>query len=88
MQEAYSQEHKDVLGANWFACTGCKAGLNATVAGLIALAIAGFPEDVPEIAALANAVGLPVAVVTAILAGGASTVEAVIEKLCEKMRAC
>lgn len=88
LQLAYSQEHKDVLGSSWMACTGCKTGLTASVAGLIAAAIAGFPEDVPEVGAIAAAAGLQEEVVIAILAGGASTVESVIEKLCEKMGAC
>ncbi len=48
-----------------------EAGLNIVLAAVILVAIAGFPEDTPAIAAIAATCGVSEAVVTAILAGGA-----------------
>lgn len=55
---------------------------------MILAAIAGFPEDTPAIAAIAAACGIPEAVVTTILAGGAAGLETVISELCKAMGAC
>ena len=81
-------EGQPELQANWFACAACEAGLNTTLAAVILAAIAGFPEDTPAIAAIAAACGIPEAVVTSILAGGAGGLEAVISSLCKAMGAC
>ena len=55
-----------------------EAGLNIVLAAVILVAIAGFPEDTPAIAAIAATCGVSEAVVTAILAGGAAGLESVI----------
>ena len=86
--KAKADGHTELLGASWFACAGCEAGLNATLAAVILAAIAGFPEDTPAIAAIAAACGIPEAVVTTILAGGAAGLETVISELCKAMGAC
>jgi hypothetical protein len=86
--KAKADGHTEALEANWFACAACEAGLNATLAALILVAIAGFPEDTPAIAAIAAACSIPEAVVTAILAGGGAGLESVISSLCTAMGAC
>ena len=68
--KAKADGHAELLGANWFACAACEAGLNATLAAVILAAIAGFPEDTPAITAIATACGISEAAVTAIFAGG------------------
>lgn len=86
--KAMASGHTQALESNWFACAACEAGLNASLAVVIAAAIAGFPEDTPAIAAIATACGISEAAVTAILAGGAAGVESVISSLCSAMGAC
>jgi hypothetical protein len=86
--KAQAEGHTGELNASWFACAGCEAGLNATLAAVILAAIAGFPEDTPIIAAIAEACGIPEAVVTTILAGGGAGLETVINELCKAMGAC
>jgi len=76
------------LKKSWFVCVGCKMGLNGTLAGVIAVAIAGFPEDTGAIAAIASACGLPESVVIGILSGGGVGVEEAINELCKAMKAC
>ena len=88
-KNAKADGHSGLLGANWFECAACEAGLNATLAAVILAAIAGFPEDTPAIAAIAAACGISEASVTAILAGGgAAGLESVISSLCKEMGAC
>ena len=86
--KAKADGHAEALNSNWFTCTACEAGLNGTLAGVIAVAIAGFPEDTPAIAAIAAACGIAESVVVGILAGGAVTVEKAIFELCKAMKAC
>lgn len=86
--KAKADGHTEALGANWFECAGCEAGLNTTLAAAILAAIAAFPEDTPAIAAIAAATGLSEAAVTAILAGGGAGLESVISSLCKSMGAC
>ena len=86
--KAKADGHTEPLGANWFECAACEAGLNATLAAVILAAIAAFPEDAPAITAIAAACGISEAAVTAILAGGGAGLESVISALCKAMGAC
>jgi hypothetical protein len=76
------------IQANWLACAACEAGLNATLSVVILAAMAGFPEDLPAIAAIASACGISEAVVNQIFANGVSGLETVISSLCSAMGAC
>jgi hypothetical protein len=82
----------DLQVGSWIGCAACKAGLNIAVAGPIAVAIATFPENAAVIATIAVACGISEAAVLGIIAGavagGASSVEDVISKLCKEMGAC
>jgi hypothetical protein len=66
--------------------------LNAGGAGLIAGAIAAFPEDVAPIALVAEFCGLSEATVMNIFAtlarGGGASLEPAIDALCDAMGAC
>ena len=86
--KAKSDGHTELLGANWFKCAACEAGLNASLSTVILAAIAGFPEDTPAIAAIAAACGISEAAVKVILAGGGAGLESVISSLCKDMGAC
>lgn len=86
--KAKTEGHTELLGASWFECTACKTGLALTLSAVIAVAIAGFPEDTPAIAAIAAACGISEAAVIAILAEGEAGLESVILSLCEAMGAC
>ncbi len=73
-------------------CISCEGGLNAALATVIVAAIAGCPEDVPEIAEIAKFCDLSVAavktIITAASTTGATGVEVVINELCSLMGAC
>lgn len=85
-------QSKELLGASWFSCTACKAGLNLTLAAPVAAAIAMGGGATVIIGGIAAACGLAVPVVEAIIAsvaaGGAAAVEGCISKLCKEMKAC
>jgi hypothetical protein len=68
-------------------CDLCLAATMTTAGAAIALAIAGFPEDMPAIEALAELVGLSVEEIEEILEGTKSVSE-VVEKICEALHAC
>jgi hypothetical protein len=94
LQSAQGQ-HQELLGANWFGCTACKAGLNVTLAAPLAAALVLAPEALAAsavVAVIAEATGLSIAVVTGalsgLIAGGAASIEEAISKLCELMGAC
>lgn len=86
------EQSRELLGANWFSCAACKAGLNLTIAAPVAAAIAMGGGATVVIAGIATACGLAVPIVEAIIAtvtsGGAAAVEGCISKLCKEMKAC
>jgi len=81
---------EEKLGAS-FGCWACRIALNASIGGVLVPAFAtGIGEAaVAIVGPIAVATGLAEGTVTGILArGGATSVEGVIEELCEAMNAC
>lgn len=91
LEETYAGNDMTILGANWFACTACRATIKGTLSAAIIAALATGAAE--AIAAIAAATGLVIEVVAHIIAelvgqGILEALDKAIFELCKAMGAC